>query len=78
MTSVIEIPIKVSELPPALRCGFDPGAFVLMSMRRLTPNGFTEEFEDGVLQAEKETSDINFRPAVDVVRELKAIAADES
>lgn len=33
----------------------DKDASVLVSVRRLTDNGFTEEFEDGVLKAEEET-----------------------
>jgi hypothetical protein len=38
--------------------------------RPMTANGFTEEFEERVLQAEKETASVPFRPAADVLKEL--------
>ena len=49
---------------------------MLVSVRRLTDNGFTEEFEEGVLAAEEETEGMPFRPAKEVIEELKALAAD--
>jgi hypothetical protein len=78
MTNIIEMSIKAGELPPRLRGDFEPDALVLMSVRRLTANGFTEDFEAGVLQAEKETECTPFRPSAVVINELKSIAADES
>jgi hypothetical protein len=72
MTNIIEMPIRAGELPPRLRGDFEPDAMVLMSVRRLTANGFTDEFEDGVLRAEKEAEGTPFRPAADVLKELRA------
>ena len=51
---------------------------MLVSVRRLSVNGFTEEFEAGVLNAEKETEGMPFRPSSEVFKELKAAIADES
>ncbi|MDR3424800.1 MAG: hypothetical protein P4M13_06960 [Alphaproteobacteria bacterium] len=53
MTNIIEKPVKVEELPPFLRDNFKPGASVLVSVRELTENDFTKEFEDHILAAEK-------------------------
>ncbi len=41
----------------------------------LTATGFTEEFEEGVLQAEKEIKCKPFQAARDVLKELEAIIA---
>lgn len=78
MSKIIEKAIKAGDLPPQLRGDIEDDASVLVSVRRLTDNGFTEEFEDGVLKAEEETEGKPFRPAGDVIKELKVIAADES
>jgi hypothetical protein len=78
MTDIIEKAIKAKDLPPALRGDFEAEASVLVSVRRLTVNGFTEEFEKRVLEAEKETESEQFRSADEVIKELKAIAVDES
>jgi len=51
---ILEKTIKVKDLPEALRTGADMESFVLVSVRSLTENGFTDEFEQGVLAAEKE------------------------
>jgi len=53
MADIIEKSIKAENLPPMLRGNFKPDAFVLVSVRELTDNGFTREFEDHVLAAEK-------------------------
>jgi hypothetical protein len=78
MSKIIEKAIKAGDLPPQLRGDIEKDASVLVSVRRLTGNGFTEEFEEGVLKAEEETEGKPFRPAEEVIKELKAIAADES
>jgi hypothetical protein len=78
MGGVIEKLVKAGILPPQLRGDIDADASVLVSVRRLTDNGFTEEFEEGVLKSEEETEEVPFRPAEEVIKELKAIAADES
>ena len=78
MADIIEKPIKAGELPPLLRGDIDEGASVLVSVRRLSVNGFTEEFEAGVLNAEKETEGAPFRLSSEVIKELKAAIADES
>jgi len=78
MSKVIEKAIKAGDLPQELRGDLEKDVLVLVSVRRLTDNGFTEEFEDGVLTAEKETENLPFRPAEEVSKELKAIAADEA
>jgi hypothetical protein len=64
MADIIEKAIKAGEPPPFLR--------------RLSVNGFTEEFEAGVLTAEKETENGPFRPSSEVLKELKAAIPDES
>lgn len=51
---------------------------MLVSVRRMSLNGFTEEFEARVLTAEKETEGTPFRPSPEVIKELKAAIADES
>jgi hypothetical protein len=78
MGGVIEKLVKAGDLPPQLRGDIEADASVLVSVRRMTDNGFTEEFEEGVLKAEQETEGAPFRPAEEVLKELKAIAADES
>jgi hypothetical protein len=78
MSNVIEKAIKAGDLPEELRGGIEKDVLVLVSVRRLTDNGFTEEFQEGVLTAEKETENLPFRQAEEVVKELKAIAADEA
>jgi len=78
MTDIIERRIKAGDLPPQFRGDIEADAAVLLSVRRLTANGFTEDFEAGVLKAEKETESVSFRPAGEVIKELKDIATDES
>ena len=77
MTDTIEKVVKAGELPPGLRGGMGDDEPVLVSVRRLTENGFTEAFEDGVLEAEKATGSAPFRPAKEVIEELAALAKDE-
>ena len=78
MMNIIEKLVKASELPQQLRGNFEADTLVLVSVRRLTDNGFTEEFEEGMLKAEADTEGTPFRPAEEVIKELQAIAADES
>jgi hypothetical protein len=78
MTDIIEKVVKAGDLPPGLRDGLDEEEPVLVSVRRLTENGFTEAFEDGILEAEKATENITFRPANKVIKELATLAKDES
>jgi len=75
MSHVIVKTIKAGDLPPHLRGDIDVNASVVVSVRQLTENGFTEDFEEGVLEAEKETEGMPFRPAGEVIEELKAIAS---
>jgi hypothetical protein len=77
MPDIIEKLIKAGKLPPELRGDLDAETPVLVSVRRLTENGFTEAFEDGVLDAEKETDHVSFRPAHDVIEELSALGKSE-
>ena len=51
MTDIIEKRTRANELPPHLRGDIEGDAEVLVSVRRLTANGFTLEFEDHVLKA---------------------------
>jgi hypothetical protein len=74
---IIDRAIRAGELPPQLRGEFDADATVFVSVRRVTENGFTADFEAGVLAAEQETESVPFRPAAEVMRELKSIL-DES
>ena len=79
MTYIVETSTTAGELPLSLRGDIEAEAPVLVSVRRLTENGFTEDFEEGVLQAERETETLPFRPAAEVLAELKkALADDES
>ncbi|MDR3423692.1 MAG: hypothetical protein P4M13_01250 [Alphaproteobacteria bacterium] len=78
MSYIIEKTIKAGELPPQLRGNMKEDVSVLVSVRRLTDNGFTKEFEEGVLAAEKETEKTPFRSAEEIIKELKVAAADES
>lgn len=78
MSDIIDKAIKAGDLPPQLRGDIEEDASVLVSVRRLTDNGFTEEFEKEVLAAEKETEGTPVRPAKEVIEELKALAVDES
>ena len=64
MSNVIEKAIKAGDLPPQLRGNIDKDASVLVSVRRLTDNGFTEGTP--------------FRRAREVIEELKALAAKEA
>jgi hypothetical protein len=78
MSDIIEKVIKAGDLPPGLRGDLDAEETVLVSVRRLTENGFTEAFEAEVLKAEQDVEGVPFRPAKDVIEELKTIAKDES
>jgi hypothetical protein len=77
MADIIEKVVKAGELPPGLRGGLGDEEPVLVSVRRLTENGFTEAFEEGVLEAEKATGSGPFRPATEVIEELAALARNE-
>ena len=78
MSDIIDKVIKAGDLPPGLRGDLDADATVLVSIRRLTENGFTEAFEAEVLKAERDVDGVPFRPARDVIEELRTIAKDES
>jgi len=69
---ILEKAIQVKELPEALRGGVDAESFVLVSISSLTENGFTEEFEQGVLAAEREAALSPSMPIDDFIKELKA------
>jgi hypothetical protein len=78
MKDTIETVARAGELPARLRGDLDIDAPVLVSVRPVTANGFTEAFEDGVLEAEQEVKATPFRPAAEIIREFKAFVADES
>jgi len=77
MSNIIEKAIKAGDLPPGLRGDLDAEETVLVSVRRLTENGFTEAFEAEVLRAEQDVEVIPFRPAKDVIKELSTIIKNE-
>jgi hypothetical protein len=78
MADIIEKVVKAGELPRRLRGDFGADVNVLVSVRRLTENGFTEEFEAEVLKAEQEVEHVRYRTATEVIEELTAIAKDGS
>ena len=78
MTDIIEKVVKAGELPLQLRGDLGDDVNVLVSVRPLTENGFTEAFETEVLKAEQEVDSVPFRPATEVIEELTAIAKDGS
>ncbi|NBC32584.1 MAG: hypothetical protein GVY13_07905 [Alphaproteobacteria bacterium] len=49
--------VKARELPAHLRPGIEDDAEVLISIHRITENGFTEAFEQEVLEAERQVAD---------------------
>jgi hypothetical protein len=78
MANVIDTVIKAGELPPKLRAGIDDEARVVVSVQTLSENGFSETFEDGVLEAEQANEAAPFKPAALVMAELTAIANDKT
>lgn len=74
MTDIIDRPMKASALPPELRGDIDPDATVLVTVHRLTENGMTEEQEAAILAAMAEDDDTPYRPAAEVIAELRRIA----
>lgn len=76
MTHIVEKSATAGELPPRLRGDIEPSAAVLVSVRRLTENGFTEEFEDHVLAAERSgfSEPMEAKEAIAVLRRI----ADEN
>jgi hypothetical protein len=71
---ILEKTIRVKELPASLQVGNDPEGFVRVFVQTLTENGFTEEFEQGVLEAEKEleASDAKPVPIEEFIKMLKS------
>jgi hypothetical protein len=78
MSDIIERALRAGDLPLGLRGDLDADETVLVSVRRLTENGFTEAFEAEVLKAEQDMDGVPFRPAKDVIEELSAIAKEGS
>lgn len=78
MSDIIEKAIKGGDLPPGFRGDLDAEETVLVPVRRLTENGFTEAFEAEVLKAEQDVEGMPLRPAKDIIEELSGIAKDES
>jgi hypothetical protein len=74
MTDIVDKPIAVGRLPPELRDGLDPATLVLVTVRRITANGLTEAEEAAILAAEASDAATPFRPAREVLDELRAIA----
>lgn len=77
MADIIEKVVKAGDLPPALRGDLDAEVPVLVSVRRVTENGFTEAFEAEVLKAEQDVEGTPFRPAKEVIEALAGLAKDE-
>ena len=78
MADIIDTVINAGELPSKLRGGLNDDARVVVSVRPLTGNGFSEAFEDGVLEAERTVENTQFKPARLAISELTALAGDES
>lgn len=76
MTDIVEKTIKAGDLPPQLRGDIEADAAVLVSVRRLTVNGFTEEFEQRVLKAEK-SGLIGPMDAKEALAQLRKIADED-
>ena len=76
MADIVERLIAASRLPPELRGDLPGDARVLVTVRRLTENGMTPEQERAILEAEAEmeAEGVPFRPAAEVLAELRAIA----
>ncbi|MGN7611101.1 hypothetical protein ACQZV8_03345 [Magnetococcales bacterium HHB-1] len=56
MTTTIETPIRVGDLPEALRGNYHPDVVVEVSLKPvLTENGFTPEEEEEILRIAEET-----------------------
>jgi hypothetical protein len=70
---IIDKPIRAGELPPGLRGDLDPSSLVLVTVRRVTSNGFTVAEEAAILEAEAEAADTPFRPSQEVLAEIRAI-----
>lgn len=77
MTDIVDKPVRAGELPTHLRGDFDVNSLVLLTVRAVTENGFTLAFEQGVLEAEAEAETLPYRPAQEVLDELRAIVANE-
>ena len=78
MADMIDAVIKVGEVPPKLRAGIDAEVRVVVSVRPLSENGFSEAIEVGVLDAERATEAAPSKPVAVALGELTAIASDES
>ncbi|MGN7610770.1 hypothetical protein ACQZV8_01655 [Magnetococcales bacterium HHB-1] len=74
MTTTIETPIRVRDLPKALRGGYHPDVVVQVSLKPvLTENGFTPEEEEEILLAEKEEGSMVFEDGKEALQYLKRI-----
>ena len=75
MADIIDRPIRAGELPPGLRGDLDPSSLVLVTVRQVTANGFTETEEAAILTAETkaETENRPFRPAGEILAEIHAV-----
>jgi len=74
MPDTIDKPIKAGQLPADLRGDLDPTETVLVTIRKITPNGLTADQEAAILAAEAQTKAHSFRPAAEILAELRAIA----
>ena len=70
---IIDKPIRAGDLPPGLRGDLDPSSLVHLTIRQVTPNGFTVTEEAAILAAEADAADQPFHPAREVLDELRAI-----
>ena len=70
---ILEKTIKVKDLPEALRGGIsDVDSLVVISVRSVTDNGFAEDFEQSILEAEKQVADAPSMPIGALIAELKS------
>jgi hypothetical protein len=74
MGDIIDKPMTADRLPPELRGDLAPNTLVLVSVRTLTANGLTTAQEDAILSAEADTAAQPFRPAREVLADLRRIA----
>jgi hypothetical protein len=77
MGDVIERTIRAGDLPAELRGTLDADALARVTVRAVTESRFTRAFEDSVRQSALEAEGIPFRPAAEVIAELRRIAGDE-
>jgi hypothetical protein len=77
MGDIIERTIRAGNLPPELCGSLGEDVLVRVTVRALTEGGFTRTFEESVRQSAAEAEEISFRPAAEVIAELRRMADDK-